>query len=115
VLAQVGAEDLRPSAQTIGFDIAARELRRVRLQLHADGGRLRQRVQQQHRQYAGAAAEVGKAAHAAVGCKIGQQHTVRTEGKPGAGAQKSRAIRPQIVILYAGGHGTRSFRGNRLK
>ena len=113
--AQVGAEDLRPAVQTVGGEIVAAELRRVRLQLHADGRRLRQRVQQQHRQYAGAAAEVGKAAHAAVGCKISQQHAVRAEGESGAGARKSRAARPQIVILYAGGHGTRSFRGNRLK
>ena len=68
------------------------------------------RMQQQHRQHAGAAAEVGKAAHAAVGCKISQQHAVRAEGESGAGARKSRAARPQIVVLYAGGHGTRSFR-----
>ena len=115
MLAQVGAEDLRPAVQTVGGEIAAAQLCRVRLQLHADGRRLRQRVQQQHRQHAGAAAEIGKAAHAAVGCKIGQQHAVRTEGEPGAGARKPRAARPQIVILYAGGHGTRSFRGNRLK
>ena len=108
--AQVGAEDLRPVAQAVCSDVVARELCRVRLQFNADGGRLLQCAQQQHRQHTGAAAEVGKAAHTAMGCKIGQQHTVRTEGKPGAGAQKSRAIRPQIVILYAGGHGTRSFR-----
>ena len=73
------------------------------------------RMQQQHRQHASAAAEVGKAAHAAVSREIGQQHAVRAEGEPGAGARKPRPARPQIVILYAGGHGTRSFRGNRLK
>ena len=68
------------------------------------------RMQQQHRQHAGAAAEVGKAAHAPVGREIGQQHAVRAEGEPGARARKPRAARPQVVILCAGGHGTRSFR-----
>ena len=115
VLAQVGAEDLRPSGQAVGLEIVPAELRRVRLQLHADGRRLRQRVQQQHRQHTSAAAEVGKAAHAAVSREIGQQHAVRAEGEPGAGARKPRPARPQIVILYAGGHGIRSFRENRLK
>ena len=110
MLAQVGAEDLRPAGQTVCDEIIAAQLRRVRLQLHTDGRRLRQRVQQQHRQHAGAAAEVGKAVHAAVGREIGQQHAVRAEGEPGAGACKPRAARPQVVILCAGGHGIRSFR-----
>ena len=113
--AQVGAEDLRPVAQAVCSDVVARELRRVRLQFNADGGRLLQCAQQQHRQHARAAAEVGNAPCAALRRKIGQQHAVRAEGEPGAGARKPRPARPQIVILYAGGHGIRSFRENRLK
>ena len=107
---QVGAEDLRAAAQTVCFDIIARELRRVRLQLDADGGRLLQRVEQQHRQHTRAAAEVGNAPHtAALRRKIGQQHAVRAEGKPRAGARKARAAGPQVVIFRLG-HGARSFR-----
>ena len=109
VRAQVGAEDLRSVAQAVCFDIVARELRRVRLQLDADGGRLLQRTQQQHRQHARAAAEVGNAPCAALRRKIGQQHAVRAEGKPRAGAHKARSAGPQVV-KYRLGHGARSFR-----
>jgi len=109
VRAQVGAEDLRPVAQTVCSDVVARELRRVRLQFNADGGRLLQRAQQQHRQHARAAAEVGNAPRAALRRKIGQQHAVRAEGKPRAGAHKARSAGPQVVIFRLG-HGARSFR-----
>jgi len=41
--------------------------------------------------------------------KIGQQHAVRAEGKPRAGAHKARSAGPQIVKFRLG-HGARSFR-----
>lgn len=101
VRAQVGAEDLCAAAQAVCSDVVACELCRVRLQFNADGGRLLQRAQQQHRQHARAAAEVGNAPCAALRRKIGQQHAVRAEGKPRRRSAQSavrRATGRQIPV-----------------
>ena len=106
--AQVGAEDLRPAAQTVCFDVVARELCCIRLQLDADGGRLLQRAQQQHRQHARAVVvhhaerAEGKAQHndRRTGQDIKPALSLRPRRLHQADAEQAEKQRPDHVLMY---------------
>ena len=97
-LAQIAAADLRAVGKTVQLQILPAGVRRVGLDLNAEGRGRRELLQQQHGQNARAAAEIGDAADppAAPG-KVREQHAVRAEGKARGGRQKARA-RPEVVV-----------------